>query len=282
VRLERIARSAIDGDAFGSRPALSEDVLWSASPKIAAAFFLREQGGASWTRIRVGAGTGIKPPTAFEIAFTDNPSLKPERSRSIDLGVDHAVHGGAVVVDATFFANRYDQLIVAVGSSLQGASRYQTDNIANARARGLELGASWRGPNGLSARAAWTWLDTEVLDVDELPGRAPSPYTVGSSLVRRPKNQGSVDMLWSSARSRVFVTVNGRGPVADLEPNLASSIYTNPGYVTTAAGASLTILPGFEAYGRITNLFDRPYEEVLGYPALGRSVMVGLRIARSR
>ncbi len=284
ARVERIARRALEGNPspFGPRPALADDVVWSANPKVAAAWTVRRSGAGSWTRVRVGAGTGIKPPTAFEIAFTDNPSLKPERSRSVDLGVEHALARGTVVVEAVWFANRYDQLIVAVGSSLAGASRYRTDNIANARARGLELGASWRGPGGLTSRVAWTWLDTAVLDVDDLAGRAPAPFQVGDPLVRRPRHQAAANVGWSGRRATMFVALDGRGAVTDFEPNFASSLHRNPGYVTWTIGASVAVTAGIEVYGRVTNLFDRSYEEALGFPALGRAAVIGLRLARSR
>ena len=44
----------------------------------------------------------------------------------------------------------------------------------------------------------------------------------------------------------------------------------------------LDVLEASATFGRVTNLFDRDYEEALGYPALGRSAMVGLRVATSR
>ncbi len=257
ARLERIARTALAGDAFG-RPGFETDVVWSANPKISAAWYA-QQGERAWTRVRMGAGTGIKPPTAFEIAFTDNPSLQPERSRSIDVGIEHARRGGAVVVDATWFANRYDHLIVAVGSSLSGASRYRTDNIANARARGLELGATWRASRGLVARAGWTWMDTAVLAVDSLPGHAPAPFAVGDPLLRRATHQGSAEVAWSGARAGAIVAVNGRGRVADFEPNFAGSVFQNPGFATVMLGGSVKLATGVEVYGRVTNLFDRSY-----------------------
>ena len=160
-RVERIQRSALAAGEFG-RPAFDDaDVVWSANPKLSGSWFVRPADAKGWTKIRFGAGTGIKPPTAFEIAFTDNPGLKPERSRSFDLGVEQAIGGASFVADLTYFANRYDDLIVTVGSSFSGASPYQSDNIANATAKGLELGANWRSARGLSARVAYTWLDTE-------------------------------------------------------------------------------------------------------------------------
>ena len=50
-----------------------------------------------------------------DLAFTNNPGLKPERSRSFDLGIEQALIGSALVADLTWFANRYDDLIVTVG-----------------------------------------------------------------------------------------------------------------------------------------------------------------------
>ena len=37
-----------------------------------------------------------------------------------------------------------------------------------------------------------------------------------------------------------------------------------------------------DIYGRVNNLFDRDYEEVFGFPALGRSASVGVRVTTGR
>ncbi len=67
----------------------------SVNPKIAAAWVVSPgyaaAGAQAWTRLRASAGTGIRPPDAFEIAFTDNPALKPERSQSFEVGVTQAL-----------------------------------------------------------------------------------------------------------------------------------------------------------------------------------------------
>ena len=38
----------------------------------------------------------------------------------------------------------------------------------------------------------------------------------------------------------------------------------------------------YEGTPRLLNLFDKQYEEIYGFPSLGRSVMVGVRLATSR
>ena len=206
-----------------------------------------------------------------------------ERSRSFDAGIEQALAGSALVADATFFANRYDDLIVTVGRRLSGASEYQSDNVANARAKGLEIGARWQGARGLSARVAYTWLDTEVLSVDNVANPiAPAPYNVGDPLVRRPRNQASAVITWSAARGDAFFSVNGRGAMNDLEPSFASSVYRNPGYAVVAVGGAIRVARSLEVYARASNLFDKEYEEAFGFPALGRTALVGVRVATSR
>jgi outer membrane cobalamin receptor len=284
LRVERINRTPLTGD--GSRPAFDSSVIWSANPKAAVAWLVRDGSAATRllgdTKFRASAGTGIKAPTAFDIAFTDNPDLRPERSRSVDVGVEQFLLGSSVRLDATWFYNSYDDLIVAVSQPLSTASRYRTDNIANARSTGLEVSGSWRMTDALSTRVNWMWLDTSVLGVDSVPGAGFGVYAAGDALIRRPRHTAAIELLYSSRRVSVFALVDGRGAMRDLEPNWAASALTNPGRVHTTIGGSVRLAPGLEAYGRVTNAFDRAYEDVFGFPAMGRSAVAGLRVTAGR
>ncbi len=288
LRVERLHRAALAGDAdpFVGRPAFGPDTVVSANPKIAAAWFLArpEAGRAGWTRVRASAGTGIRPPDAFEIAFTDNPALRPERSRSVDVGLEQAWLGGALVAEATWFSNHYTDLIVPVGQSFRDASRFRTDNIANARARGLEAGLHLRTRAGLRVAGVYTWLDTAVLDVDGAPGEAPAPFSPGDWLIRRPRHTGGLDVVMTRARWQGFARVFARGGVLDVDPSFGAfgGTLRAPGFLTVDAGVAVRAAKGVEVFGRVTNLFDRPHEVALGFPALGRSAMAGIRLARSR
>ena len=284
LRLDRIERNALEGDGF-SRPEFDDDVVWSLNPKVSAVWFLQGSTATAaegYTKIRGGVGTGIKPPTVFDIAFTDNPSLKPERSQSVDIGVEYAFPGLQVVTDVTYFANRFDDLIVSVRTGYEDASPYSSDNIANASAKGVEFGARWQSRFGLSVRGAYTYLDTEVLGIDDAATAAPPPYVVGDPLVRRPRHSGSFDARYTRDRLQLFFTLNGRGDMADFEPNFAIAVLSSPAYVVTNLGGSFRITRGLEAYARVTNLADRSYEDALGYPAPGRMAMAGVRVAISR
>ncbi len=289
IRVDRITREALpgDADAFSPRPPFDSDTVVSANPKVSAAWFIGATDG-NFTKLRASAGTGIRPPNAFELAFTDNPSLEPERSKSFDVGVEQALLDGRGLVEAAVFVNNYDDLIVATGS-FSGSSQYRTDNISNARARGFEIAGTARAPLGgagggsLQIRVGYTRLATEILAVDQ-SGSAPPPFVVGDRLLRRPDHMFSADVLVSAGPLAAFLQGGARSTVSDVDPSFGTfgGIYDGPGYSVWNAGASWAFWSRLQLFGRVTNLFDRDYEEALGYPALGRSGMVGLRVATSR
>jgi outer membrane receptor protein involved in Fe transport len=288
LRIERMRRDTLEADplAWTPRPLLPASTITSPNPRIAASYYLRtsDGSGGNWSRLHATAGTGIRAPDGFEIAFTDNAALEPERSRSVDAGFEQALAGGRLVVDVTGFVNRYDDLIVAVGRALEDYSQFRTDNIANARSAGIEASGAWRTSWGLSARAAYTFLDSEVLAVDRSSGAAPAFFSVGDPLIRRPRHQGSVDVLYSGRRLTAFVRVTGRGRVLDIEPNYgaAGGLFHAPGYSTVDLGATLRVGSFVAIQARVENLLGHRYEEVLGYPAPGRSFTVGIRVAARR
>jgi len=53
----------------------------------------------------------------------------------------------------------------------------------------------------------------------------------------------------------------------------------NTGYTRLDARARLRVAGPLEAYLAAENLLDERYQEVLGYPALGRSLRGGLKLA---
>jgi outer membrane cobalamin receptor len=278
LRIDDIRREAFAG--------LPDDEIVSVNPRAAVAWILNA--GTNLTKLRASAATGIRPPGGFDIAFTDNPSLKPERSRSVEAGIEQTFAGGLAAVELVGFANEFDDLIIAVGS-FAGSSRYMTDNISNARARGVEVGV--RGgrrfelgrPVDIRARVAYTLLDSEILAVDR-DDSAPPPFVVGDPLLRRPRHQVFADVTATAGRLGLFINGGGRSRGLDVEPSSGTfgGLHYASGFSVWNAGASWRIPRVGDAYARVENLFDERYEEALGFPALGRRATVGLRIAAGR
>ena len=280
VRGERITRDALAGDplAFTPRPAFPDETLTSINPKIAASFAVF--GG---TRLRGAFGTGIRPPDAFEIAFTDNSGLKPERSKSGEFGITQSAANRAVQLDATAFFNNYTDLIISVGRTFSGVSRWRTDNISNARARGAEISAAWRAGASFDVRGSYTFLDSEILAVNG-SSSAQAPFSVGDRLIRRPRHSGSIDASFTHAHASAFAQLQMRGEALDIEPSFGATggLHDNPGFAVVNIGGAWRPVKAIEVFVRGLNLFDRKYEEVFGYPAPRRTAYVGARFAVGR
>ena len=148
----------------------------------------------------------------------------------------------------------------------------------------MELTGAWRPRAALDLRASYTFLDTEVLGVDGLDDEAPAPYRVGDPLLRRPRHQGAINGRLTGSRIGGFAEWAIQGERLDAEPAFgpAGGFYNNEGYRVVNAGASVRALGKAELFGRISNMFAADYEEAFGFPAPGRLLFLGIRIAAGR
>jgi outer membrane cobalamin receptor len=266
---------------FGSRPDFPARTYSKLDPKISGAWMLR--GGA---RLHASYGTGIRPPGGSDLAFTDNPALKAERTESYDIGVEEQFLNGRASIDATWFRNRYKDLIVGLGGSLSELSAYQTDNVANALAKGVEMSGRFRPTTWISLNANYTWLESEVLSLNGGVGLVQQDFYLGQPLLRRPKQSGSAIATVHYGRIDANLYGYARGRSLDTEPNLGASQgeFWNPGYTNVGINLNYRVRGNLTAYVNLRNALDRRYEEIYGFPAPLLNVVAGLKwsLARSR
>ena len=282
VRLDNIRTHALPPDAFGSRPLLPESTIWKANPRAAVAFLAREgragSNGFGSTRLHGTFGTGIRPPSGFELAFTNNPLLRPERTVSFDSGIEQRWLNDRLTLDATYFFNRFDDQIVTLGGSLTNLSTFTSDNLANARAHGLETSVRFRPVRSLEFGGAYTRLSSSILALDG-SSLVASPFAVGQPLLRRPANSGSFQATWYRGRWMLNLNAYTRGKVLDVEPNFGAfgGLFTNQGYFLANTGFAYRAGHGIELYGRLNNFLNQKYEEAFGYPSLHLNFLAGVR-----
>jgi len=260
---------------LGGRIERNENFGTKAVPRLAVA--VRVRGGVDATTLRASAGAGIKEPNFFETFGTSffaqgNPDLKPERSRTFDVGVEQRLLESRLRVEATFFRHQYhDQIAFTVLDFDTFQGTYV--NLARTRAQGLELALEAAPSTRIQLRAEYTLLDGEVLvsaaDFDPV-------YAVGERLLRRPRHQASFTLRCGAARANVGATLVlvGRRTDSDF---VGLGLRENDGYARLDARARAKLARGFEAFVVAENVLDRDYQEALGYPALGRAVRAGLR-----
>jgi outer membrane cobalamin receptor len=287
LRVDDLRTGSLPPDAFGSRPFLSASSVVKFNPRVAVAYLLRGSNSASRigaSRLHGSFGTGIRAPNGFDLAFTNNPELKPEKSISFDAGIEQRFFDDRAVFDFTYFYNRFKDQIVVLGGNLQNLSTFSSDNLANARAQGLETSLRLRPLRSVELAAEYTWLDSTILALDGST-LVQTPFKVGQPLIRRPRSSAGYNITWR--RQRLMLNTNAyiRGGVFDVEPNdgtFACSLgfpclFRNGGYVLMNAGFSYELPKGLEIHGRLNNFLNQKYEEALGFPALHLNFMTGIR-----
>jgi vitamin B12 transporter len=261
-------------------------------PRTGAAYTLR-YGHDFWgaTRLRFNYGQGIKEPSLDQSFGTDpcfpgNSALLPEQSRTTYAGVEQHLDADRIRVSGDFFYNQFRNIVSFTscfpgsacpvnpppGCSFGFGTFFNTDL---ARARGGHLAGEWQFAKRFSLDANYTYDDTRVLVSPNAFDPAQIP---GNRLLRRPVNSGSLMLNAGIARFQgnvagIFV---GRRTDSDfLFPPLG--LTSNPGYVRVDVAASYRVSHQASVIGHVTNLFNKPYQDVLGFPALGRAAYIGMR-----
>ncbi|MCI0615803.1 TonB-dependent receptor [bacterium] len=225
----------------------------SVNPRISAAF--RPQ--PNW-KIRGSFGTGFRAPTAGDLAFPfyGNPNLDPEKSKSWEIGLDHYWNESASF-SASYFRNDYEDLITF------DPNTFIAGNVAKARSQGLELFASI-GHNLWHLSGSYIFLDTK----DEIENH---------QLFRRPKNSGSVSVSYDASKwgATLRILAVGERLEADFSTFPRQNVF-NPGYVKVDVSGQYRLTSWMKLHGRIENLLNDEYSEVLAFPAPGIAEYAGL------
>jgi len=252
-------------------------------PRVGAIYGLRySQGFWGDTRARISYGQGIEEPTIFESFDADpcnpgNPFLRPQRSRTVNAGIDQYFSADRFRVSATFFANEFHDLIDQEAGPPNpicfGGNELLFFNIDSARARGLNWSGEAHLNHWLVLKGNYSHDDTRVLRTVDT---APAVEQPGNHLLRRPVNSGN---LWLSATFRRF-NFNLAGYFTGVRTDSdfdGLGLTRNPGYARFDIATSYSVGHGVSAYGRVSNLFDKQYQEAIGFPALGRDYRLGMK-----
>jgi vitamin B12 transporter len=247
-----------------------------------AALALRLGGTKDPTIFRASAGLGIKEPSFFEsygVSFfaKGNPDLEPERSRTVDAGVEQRLFDNRLRVQLTGFYHDYrDQITFTILDFSTFEGTYT--NLERTRAKGIEVEVEGRPRRWLQLLASYTYLDGKILE----SGRDFNPiYAEGEPLLRRPANQASFTAFAGDERFGFGATLVVVGERADSD-FVGLGLTRNPGYERLDLRGRVRLFRGLEAYVVGENVLDETYQEVLGYPALGVSVRGGLRYRAGR
>lgn len=218
-------------------------------------------------RLHGSAGTGIVNPTYFELyadafGYSGNPNLRPERNRSLDLGVEMPVFGHRGTVDVTLFKETLTDEITAVSTG-PGTFSY-INQTGNSDRRGLEVAGQVQATDALALRLGYTYLDAQNPD--------------GSREVRRPRHEVALGATLDSFGGRGSVSADLRHVSGNFDTQFWGAYQTVelPAFTTVNLTARYDLTDRLQLTGRVENAFDADVTDVWGYATRGRAVYVGL------
>ena len=232
-----------DHDRFGSETTARVAAAWQVSPRVT----MR----GSW-------GQGFKAPTISQTTFfccgaaAPNEGLQPEHSVGIDIGAEWRSTNGRDQVSMTWFQQDTKDLI-DFSFSVGGY-----ENIAEVESEGIEVSTRWNLTGSLAMSVDYAYIKATEAN--------------GTPLLRMPRHSGDLALSFDPAgpfSGTALLRFNGREiDRGGIELDDWTRLDVNARY---------ELSDNSEVYGRVENLLDAHYQQVLGYGTPGRSGSVGAR-----
>ena len=234
-----------DHETFGSETTGRVAAAWTATDQLVVR--------ASWAQ-------GFKAPSIFQSTYIcsfcgltePNRNLKPETSEAYDIGVEWHSADQRLMLGATLFDQEIENLI-----DFSFTAGY--DNIAFVESQGVELVGAYTFTSWLNVSANYTYIDAEDGD--------------GNELARLPETSANVTVSFDPEgpfSGAVLVRYNGE------EANTNGTDLDS--WTRLDLTGSYDLNDKVELYGRIENVFDEDYQQILGYGTPGTSGSLGLRL----
>ena len=229
-------------------------------------------------RLRGSVGTGSKAPTFterygfFEDFFIGNPDLKPESSQGWEIGLESSWSEDRHQVQLIYFdqdlQDEIDGFVFDPDTFLFTAQNKASDSSR----KGIETILDTRLGRSFTLTASYTYTDaTEINAMGQ-----PVPE------VRRPRHMAGVSANYSFVdyRGNLNLNLNYTGSQKDIffsPQTYTSDLVDIDAYTVLNLAASWKLTRSLEFTGRISNLTDEQYEEILGFVRPGRAMYAGLR-----
>lgn len=202
-------------------------------------------------------GTGFRSPALAEVAagFGFDPNLRPEESFGWEVGAEKRMFDDKVVVDATYFRNDLDNLIVFPFPT------FTATNIGSALTAGVEVsGQVELGPDTFLTAS---YTNTKTRD-----------NGTRSELLRRPRHKFNATLSQFLLDKQAQVSLNMRfvGDRQDFGATLDEYFLVN-------ASAWWQVSKNVRLFARVDNITDEQYEDVLGFNTADISAYGGVTIA---
>jgi vitamin B12 transporter len=240
--------------------------------------------GAS-SRLRGSVSTAFNAPAFNQLRptlyTTGSPNLKPERTRSWEVGAEQDLIQNVMRISGAYFNQRFSDLIQYVsGGPPSFLGSY--DNLTEAESNGYEVELTLSPRSEWSGTASFTRAEPRV---SKLSSAYTGDLKEGQALLRRPRNSGTAGLTWSrigAGSLAVIASYIGERPDIDFV-QFPSPVVELPANTKLDFAGSIDLLhdaskrAGLSFTFRVDNALDRKYEDVLHFPAPRRTILLGAR-----
>ncbi len=251
------------------------------TPKLAAVHRLTDT-----LSLRASWGTAFRAPSNFEMYATPNksgnrlliadPSLKPEKATSWDIGFEAALPSQgffkAAYYDTKLTDMIYRKLSPHTGAAIVGVDTDATmTNAGEARVRGIELSGELALSSWLRAMGSYTYTDSKITRDESGTGLQ------GKVLRYVPKNMAYLgfNARWQDWQAQVNTTYTGLQFSSEDNSDVVKNVYGGVSkYWLTNLRVSYQISQNFKAAFAVNNVFDKQYYEYYQMP--GRNAVLEL------
>lgn len=226
------------------------------SPRLGLSWLLNGHG----TRVKTSWAKGFKLPSFYALGnpSVGNPSLRAERSRSFDAGIEQTFWRPGVTFSATWFRNDFTDLIDF------STVTFHLLNRSKAIAQGIEFGANYRVSQRLTLGLDFTYTDWTLQNTT-------------AALRNVPHADGGVHLDWTiSSRLRTRVETQYVGKRYDFQIPVPAQTSAEQ-YSNTNLSADYALNERTSVYLRVDNLLNSRYHEYIGFPNQGATIRAGVQ-----
>lgn len=215
-------------------------------------------------RIKANYGDGFKAPSVSQLYYdldmemgrgnwvhlTGNPNLKPEKSKSWDLGVE--AEFGKGYGSLIYFDNDVDNLITSIpkGKDSNGHNLHRYENVNKARIKGLENTLGYRFNDTLEFKVTSTLLDAKDTSAGKDLTQRARLSQIYQLIYDDHKDTGWSAVLWNQLDYK-FVT----GKAWEGGESVKKS------YSLTNFSLTRKVNKDTRVYGSVQNIFDKKDED---------------------
>lgn len=228
------------------------------------------------TSVYASVGTAFVPANAnlkylANGNWRDNPDLKPEKSTTYEIGVNHRLSSAAL--RASVYHTDYTDMISTVSV---GATTWpkQYVNIGKVEVNGLELGIDGSLPGGWKPYANYTYTDSIIKKNPSSPlteGKQVqriAPHKFNAGVVYAPGGTWEASFMGRYVSKRYFTDNN-------IDSRSASAYFVADAKISARLPVP-SLMGHWEAFVAVNNLFDKKYTVWEYEYADGRNAWIGI------